>query len=122
MKAVSCPLMLKSTILASRPNRPTITATGSKLRHPDPWKLSEPAKDPSPALKGTLSPSDGERVPFRAGEGSLAGSLSFHGSGCLSLLPVAVMVGLFGLDAKIVDFSINGQETAFMMFFLALSL
>ena len=40
----------------------------------------------------------------------------------LTLIPVAVMVGLFGLDAKIVDFSINGQETAFMMFFLALSL
>ena len=40
----------------------------------------------------------------------------------LSLIPAAVMVGLFGLDAKIVDFSINGQETAFMMFFLALTL
>jgi hypothetical protein len=38
------------------------------------------------------------------------------------LIPVAVLVGLFGLDAKIVDFSINGQESAFMMFFLALSL
>ena len=40
----------------------------------------------------------------------------------LSLVPVAVLVGLFGLDAKIIDFSINGQETAFMMFFLALTL
>ena len=40
----------------------------------------------------------------------------------LSLIPVAVLVGLFGFDAKIVDFSINGQETAFMMFFLALTL
>src|ERR1017187_6126662 len=35
--------------------------TNSKpsLRHPDPWKLGGPADDPSPALKGTLSPSDG---------------------------------------------------------------
>ncbi len=40
----------------------------------------------------------------------------------LSLIPVAVLLGLFGLDAKIVDFSINGQETAFMMFFMALTL
>jgi hypothetical protein len=40
----------------------------------------------------------------------------------LTLIPAAIMVGLFGLDAKIVDFSINGQETAFMMFFLALTL
>jgi hypothetical protein len=29
---------------------------------------------------------------------------------------------MFGLDAKIVDFSINGQEAAFMLFFLALTL
>jgi hypothetical protein len=40
----------------------------------------------------------------------------------LGLIAVAVLVGLFGLDAKIVDFSINGQESAFMMFFLALTL
>ena len=40
----------------------------------------------------------------------------------LSVIPAAVLVGLFGLDAKIVDFSINGQETAFMMLFLALTL
>ncbi len=39
-----------------------------------------------------------------------------------SLIPALVVVGLFGLDAKIVDFSINGQETGFMMFFLALIL
>lgn len=31
----------------------------------------------------------------------------------------AIMVGLFAFDAKIIDFSINGQETAFMMIFLA---
>jgi hypothetical protein len=29
---------------------------------------------------------------------------------------------MFGMDAKILDFSINGQETAFMMLFLALTL
>ena len=40
----------------------------------------------------------------------------------LGLIPTALLVGLFGLDAKIVDFSINGQETGFMMFFLALTL
>src|ERR1017187_142485 len=39
-----------------------------------------------------------------------------------AVLAAAAMVGLFSLDAKIVDFSINGQETAFMMFFLALTL
>jgi hypothetical protein len=31
------------------------------LTDPDPRKLGEPADDPSPALAGTLSPSDGER-------------------------------------------------------------
>ena len=41
---------------------------------------------------------------------------------CLSWIPTVVLVGMFGLDAKIVDFSINGQEVAFMMFFLALAL
>ena len=38
------------------------------------------------------------------------------------ILSIAVLVGLFGLDAKTVDFSINGQETAFMMIFMALML
>jgi hypothetical protein len=40
----------------------------------------------------------------------------------LSRLATAVLIGMFALDAKIVDFSINGQEIAFMMFFLALAL
>jgi hypothetical protein len=40
----------------------------------------------------------------------------------LSDLATAVLIGMFALDAKIVDFSINGQEIAFMMFFLALAL
>ena len=40
----------------------------------------------------------------------------------LTLIPIAVLVGMFAMDAKIVDFSINGQETAFMMLFLALTL
>ena len=35
--------------------------TLNRLTHPNPWKLGEPANDPSPALKGTLSPSKGER-------------------------------------------------------------
>ena len=36
--------------------------------------------------------------------------------------PAALMIGLFALDAKIIDFSTNGQETAFMIFFLASAL
>lgn len=32
--------------------------------------------------------------------------------------PATIMVGLFAVDAKIIDFSINGMETAYMMFFL----
>jgi len=40
----------------------------------------------------------------------------------LSRLATAVLIGMFAFDAKIVDFSINGQEIAFMMFFLALAL
>jgi len=35
----------------------------------------------------------------------------------LSRLATAVLIGMFAFDAKIVDFSINGQEIAFMMFF-----
>jgi hypothetical protein len=40
----------------------------------------------------------------------------------LSRLATALLIGMFVFDAKIVDFSINGQEIAFMMFFLALAL
>ncbi|MCX6923094.1 MAG: hypothetical protein NT154_07780, partial [Verrucomicrobia bacterium] len=40
----------------------------------------------------------------------------------LGRLATILLIGLFALDAKIVDFSINGQEIAFMMFFLALAL
>jgi hypothetical protein len=40
----------------------------------------------------------------------------------LGRLPTALLLGMFALDSKIVDFSINGQEVAFMMFFLALAL
>ena len=43
-------------------------------------------------------------------------------SNSLSRLATAVLLGMFAFDAKIVDFSINGQEIAFMMFFLALAL
>ena len=42
----------------------------------------EPALSP---LTPSLSPSDGERVPFRAGEGKAAGPLSPHGLACLTL-------------------------------------
>jgi hypothetical protein len=37
-------------------------------------------------------------------------------------ISAAFMVGLFAVDARIVDFSINGMETALMMFFLAYSI
>lgn len=53
-----------------------------------------------------------------------AGTMLFHiarRSG-FHALSITVLVGLFGLDAKTVDFSINGQETAFMMIFMALML
>jgi hypothetical protein len=40
----------------------------------------------------------------------------------LTLIPVALLVGMFAMDTKIIDFSINGQEIAFMMLFLALTL
>ena len=40
----------------------------------------------------------------------------------LSRLATAVLIGMFAFDAKIVDFSINGQEIGLMMFFLALAL
>ncbi len=40
----------------------------------------------------------------------------------LTLIPSAVLLGMFALDTKIVDYTINGQEIAFMMFFLALML
>ena len=40
----------------------------------------------------------------------------------LGRLATVLLIGLFALDAKIVDFSTNGQEVAFMMFFLALAL
>ena len=40
----------------------------------------------------------------------------------LTLIPAAVLIGMFGMDAKIIGFSINGQEIAFMMLFLALAL
>src|SRR5208337_3702831 len=40
----------------------------------------------------------------------------------LSRLATVVLIGMFAFDAKVVDFSINGQEIGFMMFFLALAL
>ena len=57
-----------------------------RLRTPEPhaWIGVGQGIDVRP-LTPSLSPSDGERVPFRAGEGSSAGPPSFHGSGCLRL-------------------------------------
>jgi hypothetical protein len=40
----------------------------------------------------------------------------------LGALATMLLLCMFGLDSKIIDFSINGQEVAFMMFFLALTL
>ncbi len=37
-------------------------------------------------------------------------------------LATLVLIGLFATNAKIVNFSVNGQEVGFMMFFLALAL
>jgi hypothetical protein len=58
----------------------------SSLRTPEPRKRCESTECPSPALSGTLSPSDGEREGVR---GSTliprAPANQSHGSGCLSL-------------------------------------
>ncbi len=40
----------------------------------------------------------------------------------LALIPIIVLIGMFATDNKIIDYSINGQETAFMVFFIALML
>ncbi len=40
----------------------------------------------------------------------------------MNIFPTVVLIGLFAFDAKIIDFSTNGQETALMMFFLAYTL
>ena len=61
--------------------------TGARLRTPEPhaWIGVGRGIDVRP-LTPTPSPSDGERVAFRAGEGASAGPPSFHGSGCLRLM------------------------------------
>jgi hypothetical protein len=55
---------------------------------------------------------------------ALAAVLLFRVARELRLSPfvTVLLLGLFGTDAKIVDFSINGQEVGFMMLFLALML
>lgn len=40
----------------------------------------------------------------------------------MSLISVTVLIGMFAIDLKIVDFSINGMETAIMIFFLSFML
>jgi hypothetical protein len=59
---------------------------GAGLTHPDAWKPSGPVNHPSPALKGTLSPSDGERDGVR-GRTSIPRSLQIQAcsSGVLKL-------------------------------------
>src|ERR1035441_9526863 len=68
--------------LKSRPPR------GLSWECPDPLKLGGPADAPSPALKGTLSPSDGERDGVR-GHTSIPWSTPVQacGSGFLRLRP-----------------------------------
>jgi hypothetical protein len=63
--------------------------TAKSLRHPDPWKLSEPADDPSPALKGTLSPCKAER-----GLTSITGPIQACRSRAVTLLPVVLSLAL----------------------------
>src|ERR1035438_2562775 len=60
--------------------------SGNSLAALDPckWFYVEQATDVIP-LTPSLSPSDGERVPFRAGEGSSASPPSFRESRCLGL-------------------------------------
>ena len=71
------------------------------LRPPEPhaWIGISRGIDVRP-LTLSLSPSDGERVPFRAGEGSSAGPPGFHGSACLSLGRFSTLPGLLALPAS----------------------
>ena len=69
-----------------RPARATSNRLLHKRRrnsftHPDPWKLGEPAGGPSPALKGTLSPFEGERERERGPNGLGPQDLAAAGSG-----------------------------------------
>jgi excinuclease ABC subunit A len=81
----------------SKPQIQTPQPESSKsLRTPEPWKLGEPADDPSPALKGTLSPCKGERE----GERRLTSipwstPIQACGSGVLSLLTPTPTLFLF---------------------------
>jgi hypothetical protein len=77
-------------VLKSKVHRARVTAGNvdceGRLRTPEPlaWMEAAPGIDVS-LLTPSLSPSEGERVPFRAGEGSSAASPRFHGSGYVSL-------------------------------------
>jgi hypothetical protein len=74
-----------------RPARATSNRLLHKRRrnsftHPDPWKLGEPAGGPSPALKGTLSPFEGERERERGPTSILRPTpIQAHGSGGVRL-------------------------------------
>src|ERR1017187_8770137 len=72
----------------SRRPAPQALVSAPKLghTHPDPCKRGGPADDPSPALKGTPSPSDGERDRVR-GATSVPSPTPIHrdGSGAARL-------------------------------------
>ena len=67
----------------------------NRLRYPEPRSLCEPSAFPSPALKGTLSPSDGEREGVR-GLTSIPwpAPIQLCGSGVLRLLVWILLVSL----------------------------
>jgi hypothetical protein len=61
-----------------------VEARGLRIPAPHAGIGVDEGTDTSP-LTPSLSPSDGERVPFRAGEGKAATSPGIHGSGCAGL-------------------------------------
>src|ERR1035441_3689280 len=61
----------------------------TRRARPHAWMGVGQETDVSP-LTSSLSPSDGERVPARAGEGWSARLPSFHGSGCVRLAGRAI--------------------------------
>ena len=84
----------------------------ASLRQPDAWKSGEFAGHPAPALKGTLSPSDGERDGVR-GPASIPRPtpIRARGPGILSLLePAAEQVGVQP-DLLVVNEAQNSETT-----------
>jgi len=122
-RLLTCLLFLAAMIAAWGASQSTKAPNGGpSLRTPDPtaWIGVDQGNNvipltPSPSMNlgstdGTLSPSEGERVPFRAGEGKSAGSLCFREAGCLGLgtrwwqvlvvvFALACLWELFGLES-----------------------